>query len=228
MRSSSARPRSRRPGSRRARTSSTARSSSSAGRCTTPATSTVRSRPTRRAHASTRGWPGHDPERRRRAGLGARRRLVRGGRGRTRPRDPARARRRERSEHDARRALLRLGEPTLVSLAVGDIEAADGYARLAEEDAAQLPLRLPAAIAGRARAAVLLAAGEPLEAAGGARVGRGRRRGRSRLQAAFSRSLEGRALAAAGERSEAIAVLRRGRAGARRLRVRPRAGRDAP
>ena len=57
-RSSSASRRSRRPGSRRARTSSIARSSSSAGRCTTPGTSTARSQRTRRAPASTRGWPG--------------------------------------------------------------------------------------------------------------------------------------------------------------------------
>ena len=56
---------------------------------------------------------------------------------------------------------------------------------------------------------MLLAGGEPLEAARRARdsaaaagsVG-------ARLQAAFSRSLEGRALAAAGEREQAIAVLR--------------------
>ncbi len=98
---------------------------------------------------------------------------------------------------------------TLVSLAVGDTEAANRYAGLAEEDATRLPLRLPTAIAGRCRAAVLLAAGEPLDAARVAHesaaaagaVGAG-------LQAAFSRSLEGRALAAAGEREQAIAVLR--------------------
>ena len=54
---------------------------------------------------------------------------------------------------------------TLVSLAVGDTEAANRYAGLAEEDAARLPLRLPTALAGRCRAAVLLAAGEPLDAA---------------------------------------------------------------
>ena len=46
------------PACRPARTSSTALSSSSAGRCTTQATSRVRSQPTRRARASTRGWPG--------------------------------------------------------------------------------------------------------------------------------------------------------------------------
>ena len=98
---------------------------------------------------------------------------------------------------------------TLVSLAVGDSAAADGYARRAEEDASLLPLRLPRALAGRCRAAVLLDGGEPLEAARVARasadaaaeVG-------ARLQAAFSLSLEGRALVAAGERTRAIAVLR--------------------
>ena len=98
---------------------------------------------------------------------------------------------------------------TLVSLAVGDTEAANRYAGLAEEDATRLPLRLPTAIAGRCRAAVLLAAGDPFDAARVAHesaaaagaVGAG-------LQAAFSRSLEGRALAAAGEREQAITVLR--------------------
>ena len=81
---------------------------------------------------------------------------------------------------------------TLAELAVGD--AADGYALRAEQDAAQLPLKLLAALAGRARAAVLLARGEPLAAARVAResaeaagsVG-------ANLQAAFSRGLEGRA-----------------------------------
>lgn len=98
---------------------------------------------------------------------------------------------------------------TLAELAAGDVEAADAYARRAEEDAAQLALSLPAALAGRARAAVLLARGEPLEAARVAHesaeaagsVG-------ARLQAAFSRGLEGRALAVAGERLRAVAVLR--------------------
>ena len=69
---------------------------------------------------------------------------------------------------------------TLVSLAVGDTEAANRYAGLAEEDATRLPLRLPTAIAGRCRAAVLLAAGEPLRRRpGGARVRSCGRRGRS-------------------------------------------------
>lgn len=98
---------------------------------------------------------------------------------------------------------------TLVELAAGDVEAAESYARRAEEDAAQLGLSLPRSLAGRARAAVLLARGDHLEAARVAHesaeaagaVG-------ARLQAAFSRSLEGRALTVAGERLEAIAVLR--------------------
>jgi DNA-binding CsgD family transcriptional regulator/tetratricopeptide (TPR) repeat protein len=98
---------------------------------------------------------------------------------------------------------------TLAALADGDLEAADAYATRAEEDASRLPLRLPAGLAARTRAAVLLAQGEPLDAVARAHasaeaataVG-------ARLQAAFSRSLEGRALAAAGERTRAIAVLR--------------------
>ncbi len=97
----------------------------------------------------------------------------------------------------------------LVELALGDTEAADGYARRAEEHAATLGLRLPSALALRTRAAVLLARGEPaaaarlstesaeLAAAAGAR-----------LPAAFSLALAGRALAAADERKRAIAVLR--------------------
>jgi DNA-binding CsgD family transcriptional regulator/tetratricopeptide (TPR) repeat protein len=98
---------------------------------------------------------------------------------------------------------------TLASLATGDVMGADAFARRAEEDAEQLPLRLPAALAARTRAAVLLAQNRPVEAAPLARrsaedaesVG-------ARLQAAFSRSLEGRTLAAAGERRDATAVLR--------------------
>ena len=98
---------------------------------------------------------------------------------------------------------------TLVELAVGNIDAADAYARRAEQDASDLGLRLPAALAGRARAAVLLARGETMEAAHAARtsaeaadaIG-------ASLHAAFGRSIEGRALALAGEREQAITVLR--------------------
>ena len=97
----------------------------------------------------------------------------------------------------------------LVELAARNDEAADAYARRSEEDAARLGLRLPAALAGRTRAAVLLAAGRPLDAALAARGSAEAAAGiGARLQAAFSRSLEGRALAAAGEREQAIDVLR--------------------
>ena len=72
-----------------------------------------------------------------------------------------------------------------------------------------LGLRLPRALALRARAAVLLAGDEPLAAARlsqesaevAAAAG-------ARLPAAYSLALAGRALAAAGERAEAVAVLR--------------------
>jgi tetratricopeptide (TPR) repeat protein len=52
----------------------------------------------------------------------------------------------------------------LAELRRGDIAAADAYARRAEENAAVLGLAVPAACAGRSRAAVLLATGKPLEA----------------------------------------------------------------
>jgi DNA-binding NarL/FixJ family response regulator len=97
----------------------------------------------------------------------------------------------------------------LVELALGRRDAADEYVRRAEDHAAKLGLRLPAALALRARAAVLLADDEPLAAARlsteaaevAAACG-------ARLPAAFSLALAGRALAAAGERTRAIAVLR--------------------
>lgn len=98
---------------------------------------------------------------------------------------------------------------TLVELAAGDVDAADRYARRAEEDAVQLGLRLPAALAGRARAAVLLADGAPAEAARAAAASAAAAEEiGARLQAAFSRGLEGKALAAAGQRPEAIRALR--------------------
>jgi DNA-binding NarL/FixJ family response regulator len=97
----------------------------------------------------------------------------------------------------------------LVELAAGDTPAADAFARRSEDDAAGLGLRLPAALAGRTRASVLLAQGRPLEAAEAARASADAAGAiGARLHAAFSRSLEGRALAAAGERDRAVAVLR--------------------
>ena len=97
----------------------------------------------------------------------------------------------------------------LVELATGNPEKADDYARRAEENAERLGLQVPAAVAGRARAAVLLAAGEAEEAAkraaesaeAAASVG-------ANLQAAFSHGLAGRALAAAGERTGAVAAMK--------------------
>ena len=98
---------------------------------------------------------------------------------------------------------------TLVELAAGNLEAADEYARRAEEDAARLDLRLPTALALRSRAAVLLARGEPREAARLAHESAAAAAAvAANLQAAFSRSLEARALIAAGEREGAIALLR--------------------
>jgi signal transduction histidine kinase len=98
----------------------------------------------------------------------------------------------------------------LVELALGRKGAADAYVRRAEEHAALLGLRLPRALALRARASVLLAEDQPLAAAQlskesaevAAAAG-------ARLPAAFSLALAGRALAAAGESEEAIVVLRR-------------------
>jgi len=98
---------------------------------------------------------------------------------------------------------------TLVELAAGNHDEAEGYTRRSEEDASRLGLKMPAALAARARAAVLLAANRPLDAAEAAHdsaelaaeIG-------ARLQSALSRGVEGRSLAAAGDRTNAIAVLR--------------------
>lgn len=97
----------------------------------------------------------------------------------------------------------------LVELARGRKEAAEGFVRRTEEHAAKLGLRLPAALALRARAALLLADDDPLAAAElakqsaevAAECG-------ARLPAAFSLAFAGQALAAGGEREAAIAMLR--------------------
>jgi signal transduction histidine kinase len=97
----------------------------------------------------------------------------------------------------------------LVELARGRDEAAEGYVRRTEEHAAQLGLRLPTALALRARAAVLLAGDKPLAAAQLAKQSAEvAAAGGARLPAAFSLAVAGRALDAGGERQEAIAVLR--------------------
>ena len=97
----------------------------------------------------------------------------------------------------------------LVELAVGERAAAEDLVLRSEENATRLGLKVPAALAGRARAELLLADGDALEAAQVAQasfeaassVG-------ARLQAAYSRALAGRALAAAGERAQAVETLR--------------------
>ncbi len=97
----------------------------------------------------------------------------------------------------------------LAELALGDPDAAEAFAARAEANAARLGTGLSSALSGRARAAVLLAAGEALEAARAAEASAHAARGiGARLQAAYSTGLAGRALAAAGERERAIAALR--------------------
>ena len=96
-----------------------------------------------------------------------------------------------------------------VELARGHGERAAAHADAAEADAERLGLHLPAALAARTRATVDLARGDHAAAAAGARtsaehadaIGAG-------LQAAYSRTLLGKALAAAGSRDEAVTVLR--------------------
>ena len=98
----------------------------------------------------------------------------------------------------------------LAELALGRHERADALARRAEADAERLGLQLAAALARRTRACVQLATGDAAGAAASAqasldaagRVG-------AALQIAYSRALLGRALAAAGDRTRAIAVLRK-------------------
>jgi DNA-binding CsgD family transcriptional regulator len=97
----------------------------------------------------------------------------------------------------------------LAELARGRLEHADELAAKAEERAAAAGLHTPLGIAARARAAVLLAQGEAHEAA--------RLAEEAALEVetvgvpheqAWSRQLQGRALAEAGERERAIEVLR--------------------
>ena len=97
----------------------------------------------------------------------------------------------------------------LAEIALGRLDAADAYATRAQRDAAGLDLHLPAAVAARTRAAVILASGDAAAAARLAETSiTGARAAGAWLQAAYSRSLRGRALAAAGERSAAIIELR--------------------
>jgi DNA-binding CsgD family transcriptional regulator/tetratricopeptide (TPR) repeat protein len=97
----------------------------------------------------------------------------------------------------------------LAELARGGFEAAEDCASRAEAEAKALGLSLSGALALRTRAAVLLAGGDAAGAvaaaagslAAGEAIGAG-------LQVAFSRSLLGQALAAAGDRTRAISELR--------------------
>jgi DNA-binding CsgD family transcriptional regulator len=97
----------------------------------------------------------------------------------------------------------------LAEIAAGNLEVADSIAREAEESAALTDLRLPTMLAARTRAAVQLARGEPGEATRAAErsVAAGRAIGAT-LQAAYSLSVLGRALAAAGDRNRAVRELR--------------------
>ena len=97
----------------------------------------------------------------------------------------------------------------LAELSRGRRDAAEGYVRRAEELAATLDLNLPRGLVHRARAAVLLDAGDAAEAAEQAGLAAERcAAAGARLQAAFATALRGRALAAAGERDQAVPVLR--------------------
>lgn len=97
----------------------------------------------------------------------------------------------------------------LVELARGHKQSAEGCVRRTEAHAAKLGLRLPRALALRARAAFLLADEDPLAAAELAkRSAEVAAAAGARLPAAFSLALAGRALAAGGEHQAAIATLR--------------------
>jgi signal transduction histidine kinase len=97
----------------------------------------------------------------------------------------------------------------LVELKRGRRDVAEDYVRRTEEHAGKLGLRLPTALALRARAALLLDDGEPRSAAPLAQQSaRIAAKAGARLPAAFSLALAGQALAAAGDTTEAIATLR--------------------
>jgi DNA-binding NarL/FixJ family response regulator len=98
---------------------------------------------------------------------------------------------------------------TLAELARGGGEVAAAYVVRAEEQAARLGLGLPEAVTARARAALLLASGDaPAAAASAAQSAEAAVAVGARLPGAYARSLQGRSLAAAGRRKEAIAAFR--------------------
>ena len=97
----------------------------------------------------------------------------------------------------------------LAEIALGHLDRADAYATRSEEHAATMALDMPRACALRTRAAVQLAADEPAAAARTAEQAFAHATAAgAHLQAAYARSLQGQALAAAGERKAAIPVLR--------------------
>ena len=98
---------------------------------------------------------------------------------------------------------------SLAELDGGDPELAETFVRRAERDADSLDLALPLGVARRCRAALSLATGDAEGAARQAAesIASFRKIG-ARIEVAFSRHLEGRALAASGDRQAAIKVLR--------------------
>ncbi len=94
-------------------------------------------------------------------------------------------------------------------LSRGRPDVAEAYVRRAEEEAAKLGLHLPTVVATRGRAAVLLAAGDATAAAAAAQeaIASAEAIG-ARLPGAYARSLLGQALAAGGDRKQAIQVLK--------------------
>ena len=97
----------------------------------------------------------------------------------------------------------------LAELARDRPEAAEAYVRRAEELSASLDVQLPRALAHRARAAFMLHAGDAASAAAEAKAAAdGCTAAGARLQTAFANGLQGQALAATGDKKEAVAVLK--------------------
>ena len=121
-------------------------------------------------------------------------------------------------------------ELALLELRRGDLARAEAHAAACEADAARIGLRLPAALAQRGARGRAARAGRPRRAPRRARAPRRRTPTRSApgCRPRTRALLLGQVLAAAGERDEAVAVLRARRAGARRVRVDPPARRGAP
>ena len=97
----------------------------------------------------------------------------------------------------------------LAELDGGDLGLAESYVDRAERDAESLDLALPLGVARRCRAALSLASADAEGAAkqAASSIGSFETIG-ARIEVAFSRHLEGRALAASGDRRAAIRTLR--------------------